>query len=456
MCDWKDIKNAKIKETYALTRERRTSQIPLTFAFKVRNEKRNKKTGALDFLKMCFVEGKWIWNSMVAQTDKKTLGAEARKLSSFTQKEFTSVTHRDRDDNDVTDEVTHLGSSLRRTIIDSAKSAVKGLNTKKKNNAKKKYVKKTDKIGHLKFKSQITSIKLLQYNITHKITGPNSYHIQGFDYDIRVAGMRQLRHLEKIGIPYELASAQLHHEAGDYYILQTVYVDRQQWTDYKESKKTYKHDLNALDLGCLKTATDAFGNVFDCQVEETERLKRLQRKSNRQLAAAGMDFSKKKKDRKRVKRSNNWYRTQKQIKKEYAKMDKKKEQRAIEIVHTVLSENRTLIIQDENLTGWKTNGHGKKVQHGVLGRVKSRLMASPQVHVINRWVPTTKLRTACGRMHDSIEENDREFICPHCGHNDGERDSHSARDMMWYYLNMPQSIGLDGSEFKRTVFDEVL
>ena len=125
MCDWKDIKNAKIKETYALTRERRTSQIPLTFAFKVRNEKRNKKTGALDFLKMCFVEGKWIWNSMVAQTDKKTLGAEARKLSSFTQKEFTSVTHRDRDDNDVTDEVTHLGSSLRRTIIDSAKSAVK-------------------------------------------------------------------------------------------------------------------------------------------------------------------------------------------------------------------------------------------------------------------------------------------------------------------------------------------
>ena len=156
----REVKNARIKETYALTRERRMSQIPLTFRMKVRNEKRNKKTGVFDFLKMCFVEGKWIWNSIIAQSDSK-LGAAARKLSSFTQKEFKTVTHKDRDNNDVTFEVTHLGSSLRRTVIDSAIFAVKGLSTKKKNNAKKKKVRKTDKVGHLKFKSEITSIKLL-------------------------------------------------------------------------------------------------------------------------------------------------------------------------------------------------------------------------------------------------------------------------------------------------------
>ena len=209
-------------------------------------------------------------------------------------------------------------------------------------------------------------------------------------------------------------------------------------------------------MGCLKTATDAFGNEFNCQVEETERLKRLQRKSIRQLAAAGMDFSVKKKDRKKVNRSNNWYKTQKQIRKEYAKMDRMKDRMAIDIVHTVLSENRIVIIQDENLTGWKGNGHGQKVQHGVLGRIKKRLMSSDQVHVINRWVPTTQLCTNCGSMHKDIKEKDRNFKCPHCGHDDGERDSHSGRNMIWLYVNMPDIIGLDGSEFKRSEFDEVL
>ena len=94
-------------------------------------------------------------------------------------------------------------------------------------------------------------------------------------------------------------------------------------------------------------------------------------------------------------------------------MDRQKEHKAIEITHTLLSENREIVMQDENLNGWKANGHGKKVQHGVLGRVKRRLMASPRVHVINRWVPTTKLCTSCGRMHDDIKEEDRKFICPH-------------------------------------------
>ena len=168
----REVKNAKIKETYALMRERRMSQVPLTFRMKVRNEKRNERVGVFDFLKMCFVEGKWIWNSIIAQTDRK-LGADARKLSSFTQKEFKTVTHKDRDNNDVTSEVTHLGSSMRDAVIKSAISAVKSLSTKKKNNAKKKKVRKTDRVGHLKFKSEITSINLKQYGITHQISGPN-------------------------------------------------------------------------------------------------------------------------------------------------------------------------------------------------------------------------------------------------------------------------------------------
>ena len=85
-------------------------------------------------------------------------------------------------------------------------------------------------------------------------------------------------------------------------------------------------------MGCLKTATDAFGRVYNSTVEETERLKRLQRKLQRQK-----------------KGSNNWKRTLKQLHREYERNDNLKEQKAIELVNEVLDTTEILIIQDENL-----------------------------------------------------------------------------------------------------------
>ena len=128
-----ELKNERIKQTYVATRQRRRGQVALTFRFKVRNEKRNNNVGIFESLKMILVEGKWVWNSIVAQSDR-SLGDSARKLSSFNQKEFDTVVHKDADGNDVTDSVTHLKSSMRDDVITRAKSAVKGLSTKKKKN----------------------------------------------------------------------------------------------------------------------------------------------------------------------------------------------------------------------------------------------------------------------------------------------------------------------------------
>ena len=83
-------------------------------------------------------------------------------------------------------------------------------------------------------------------------------------------------------------------------------------------------------------------------------------------------------------------------------------------------------------------------------------MKSDRVHVISRFVPTTKLCTNCGHMHSAITERERTFVCPQCGHDDGERDQHSAKDMIWLYQNMKEYIRLDGSEFKRCEFDKAL
>jgi hypothetical protein len=78
-------KNQQIKETLLATRARRTRQVPIVLHYKVRNEKRNRKAGVFKHLDLLFIEGKWVWNSIVAQSDKQTCGEFARKLSSFTQ-----------------------------------------------------------------------------------------------------------------------------------------------------------------------------------------------------------------------------------------------------------------------------------------------------------------------------------------------------------------------------------
>ena len=85
-------------------------------------------------------------------------------------------------------------------------------------------------------------------------------------------------------------------------------------------------------MGCLKTATDAYGRVYNSTVEETERLRRLQRRLQRQK-----------------KSSNNRKKTLKQLHREYERNDNLKEQKAIELVNEVLDTTDILIIQDENI-----------------------------------------------------------------------------------------------------------
>ena len=188
--------------------------------------------------------------------------------------------------------------------------------------------KRGNQVGRLKFESEHKRIHLRQYRVTHEITGQNSIRIQGLSHEVRVAGLRQLRTLDKAGIEYEITTADIIKRDDDFYVNITVFVDEYVWNTYQENKRNKRnakkanlkiHEINALDMGCLKTATDAYGKVYNSTVEETERLKRLQRKLQRQK-----------------KGSNNRRKTLKQLHMEYERNDNLKEQHAIELVNEVL------------------------------------------------------------------------------------------------------------------------
>lgn len=164
-----------------------------------------------------------------------------------------------------------------------------------------------------------------------------------------------------------------------------------------------------LDFGIKTNITTSEGEKLDVSVEESERLKRLQRQLFR-----------------KIKGSNNRCKTIKLIKREYQKLSNRKQDKANKIV-SKLKMYETIVIQDEQISNWHNGLFGKQVQHSCMGLIKSKLRQLSQTVVLDKWIPTTKLCPRCGRKH-SMSLDKRTYICE-CGYQE-DRDIHSARNML--------------------------
>lgn len=250
--------------------------------------------------------------------------------------------------------------------------------------------------------------------------GKHFVKIPNIKGEVRVNGLKQ--------IPNEVdfACAELLNTPRGYYLTITTYINKDQIV-----KKSSIKDTLGIDFGCQTNFTTSKGEKINCIVEESGRLKRLQQKLARQ-----------------IKGSNNYKRTIHLLQVEYQKLSNKKNDLANKVVHDFL-QYQTIVIQDEQLHNWHKSNHGKAVQHSVMGRVKSRLVANDRVVVLSRFLPTTKLCTNCGFLHDDIKLWDRHFVCP-CGVSE-DRDIHSAKTMIW--LN---NVGVGHTDFKRVEFEALL
>lgn len=55
-------------------------------------------------------------------------------------------------------------------------------------------------------------------------------------------------------------------------------------------------------------------------------------------------------------------------------------------------------------------GHGKAVQHSILGRVKAKLKQLPNVVILDKFIPTTKFCYRCGKTIN-ISPYDKTVSC---------------------------------------------
>jgi DNA modification methylase len=264
-------KAEKIKQTIKETKERRKNLNPIVYQLKIQNLSKAKE----EKLNRVFLEAKWLYNWIIANIDR--VNTSTKEIKEVDVKVGDKFEKR---------EIKYLGSQLKQAVQDRVKNSLKALKALKENG---------HKVGRLKFKKSISSINLKQYKVSFDIDFErNKVRIQGLGW-FRVLGLHQIPQ------DCEIANAQLVKKPSGYYLYLTCYVKK----EYFERDKI--GDAVGIDFGVANKLTLSNGLTVDFEIEESKRLKRLQKELAR-----------------KQKGSKNWIKTKKKIQREYEKLTNKR------------------------------------------------------------------------------------------------------------------------------------
>lgn len=355
-------KNARIASSQRLTRERRKTQQCRVIDCKILSNKLS--ASQKEALTRVFIEAKWLYNHALASDDVfaytpgKTV--DVKTPQGMESREYVA-----------------LGSQMKQSVVAGIRSSIKTLATLKKRGAK---------VGRLRFISDYTSLELKQYGTTYRIRGAKA-RIQNIPGWVRIRGAQQLEGME-------CANARLVKKIDGYHLLITCFEpkDPSQGVEFPGT-------VIGVDFGVKTAFTLSNGEKIDFVAGETERLKKLQRSL-----------------RKKKQGSNNYFKVQSLIDREYVRIVNRRDNAANKVVHSLM-RCEAVIIQDENIAGWRhSKGYargGRKIQAGILGRVKQKLMAHPRTIVIPRYAATTAT-CVCGAVTKHGLDA-RVFHCSECG-----------------------------------------
>lgn len=393
-------KNRRIRESIKATKARRKTQTCSTFDLKIVGNKLSRTQR--EALVRVFLEAKWLWNECIASGDP------------FSYKPRKNVLVKTKDGTMDEREYRVLGSQMKQSLVKTIRSNIKTLATLKKQGRK---------VGEVGFTSEVKSLVLPQPETTYRIRGQKA-RIQNIPGWVRVRGVRQLE-------GWEQAKAVLIREADGWHLHVTCYMDKEEYRKRREAKKLapMKNTVIGLDMGVKTAITCSDGTEYDAMVEETDRLKREQRKLSR-----------------KKKGSNNRQRNRMRIRRAYMKQQNRLDDAANKIAAELL-RNEVVFMQDEQVKSWHRR-YGRKIQHSVLGRVKNRLIRhTGQVVVLSKWEPTTQLCPICG-VKTRIPLKQRIYKCANCGYT-APRDIKAAQTMVWMgQSKYAEKIPLERGEYK--------
>lgn len=332
-------RNCKIRETGKATRERRANMDCCVISVKIQENRLSK--AKLEKIQRCFLEAKWLSNAVVAS---ETLTLENTSTVQVKVKDSFEVR-----------EINTLSVQMKQSVMDSVKQNIFNLSKAKQ---------KGLKVGRLQFKKECNEINLKQFGKTYAIKGKNKISVQNIGVLV-VNGLEQVN-LDEV----EFANAKLIQKPSGYYIHLTIYSN-------KQPQSSVEKEVIGLDMGIKDQLTFSNGVKVNFYLEESEQLKGLMRKLSRQTNG-----------------SNQYKQTLNRIKRIYESQNNKKKD-VVNKLNSVLKTNYIICFQDELLNQWKRKkskrrfSFGRKVQHGILGRVKNKLKKNSTNHMLESSVPTT-------------------------------------------------------------------
>lgn len=370
-----EFKNLR-KQSILENRNRRKSQVCKTYEIKF--DKSHLSKEKKEYLNRLFLEAKWFYNYILSQED----------IFDFDTK-IKTVKVRNKDKELEDRELLHLSSQMRQGIYGRMQDSIKSLSSLKKNG---------EKVGGLKFKSQVNSIPLLQYDNTYRIESNRKYiNIQGFRNHFKVNGLNQ------IPKDSEITSATLVRRQNDYYLYITCFLPK--------VEKIFKEEAIGIDFGIKDNLTLSNGEKFNIRVPINNRTKILQKQFKH-----------------KTKYSKNWNRLKVNVKKSHRKTFLKKKDKRNKVVSYLTNTFKVICFQDENIKEWHQGWFGKQVQESIMGGIISDLKLKSETSiVVDKWFPSTKLCPNCKRKND-IGLDERIYSCI-CGYSK-DRDVHSARNVL--------------------------
>lgn len=386
----------KIKESLNATRERHSTMDCRVYELKIVDNKISKTKK--ETLQRFFLEAKWMRNHILAGDI-----AQATPLMKTADVKLPNGSFETR-------ELKTLGSHMRQSILSGIKGDLKSLKESKN---------KGIKVGRLKFCKEVSSIDLKECGNTYKLDRKTQ------KVKIQKLGWVRVRGFDNIPEDVEFANAKLLNKPDGFYLHIVTYY----FKDDIPERYFIPGSVIGLDFGLSTGITTSEEDHISLYVEESDRLKRLKKKKSRQ-----------------VKGSNNYKKTCDLIQREYQKIGNKKKDMAYKLVSD-LSHYEHVFFQDEMISNWKRkNGFargGKKIQKGILGRVKSLLKTKEWTTMLSRGDATTQT-CVCG-VRNKHQLDERVYFCSQCGYKD-DRDIHAAKNMIRFGLsdkryNTPQGLG---------------
>jgi putative transposase len=332
-------------------------------------------------LNQLFLEAKWFYNSTLDFNKLSQANDKAKQVIIKTKDKFE------------TRNLDILGSQVKQSILDKILDNIKGLATKKK---------KGQKVGKLKFKSQINSIPLKQYKTTYQIK-KNRIKIQNIKKSLKVIGLKQ------IDKSWDIANAKLIKKEKDYYFHITV---------YKPKETTPKNNQYlGMDFGVKDSITFTNGVKIDTTVKLTPKVK----KEHKTLSQKEHN-------------SKNFFKQKIKVKKAYEKVVNQRKDTRDKLVSYLKKNFQYIAVQDENIKGWHSGFYGRQVQQSTIGGIIAGIKNLPQTRIVDRWYPSTQECPKCHKLN-KLDLNDRIYKCS-CGYI-MDRDIHSSWNILCKGYNLP-------------------